>query len=330
MKRKHKRILSVSIILLIVLLVVGYMKFFNGTLIYLSTGLKNTELFKVNDKVTYTFEANLLMSDARAQYEKVFGSDVWSQEIDGKTFEEYVKDQIRTKLIRVRCMNEMAAEKGAVLSRDEKDAVSRAVDEYIAGLTPEQIEELGVTKDNLKEMFTDFAVAQRLYNDMTSVMDIEVSADDARVIDIQYISSDSRSDLESAKAELAAGNSFYTVVNKYNAGGSYEYELKRGEMNEAFENAAFNLKSGETSEIIEVDGKFYIIKCTSDNDKVKTEVNKTTILAKKQLEQFNSTFEKYEAGIYVEWNDRQWKKMSVSANDVYAVSFEEVFQANLK
>ena len=330
MKRKHKRILSVSIILLIVLLVVGYMKFFNGTLIYLSTGLKNTELFKVNDKVTYTFEANLLMSDARAQYEKVFGSDVWSQEIDGKTFEEYVKDQIRTKLIRVRCMNEMAAEKGAVLSRDEKDAVSRAVDEYIAGLTPEQIEELGVTKDNLKEMFTDFAVAQRLYNDMTSVMDIEVSADDARVIDIQYISSDSRSDLESAKAELAAGNSFYTVVNKYNAGGSYEYELKRGEMNEAIENAAFNLKSGETSEIIEVDGKFYIIKCTSDNDKVKTEVNKTTILAKKQLEQFNSTFEKYEAGIYVEWNDRQWKKMSVSANDVYAVSFEEVFQANLK
>lgn len=330
MKRKHKRLLSVSIILFIVLLVAGYMKFFNGTLIYLSTGLKNTELFKVNDNVTYTFEANLLMSDARAQYEKVFGSDVWSQEIDGKTFEEYVKDQIRTKLIRVRCMNEMAAEKGAVLSRDEKDAVSRAVDEYIAGLTPEQIEELGVTKDNLKEMFTDFAIAQRLYNDMTSVMDIEVSADDARVIDIQYISSDSRSDLESAKAELAAGNSFYTVVNKYNAGGSYEYELKRGEMNEAFENAAFNLKSGETSEIIEADGKFYIIKCTSDNDKVKTEVNKTTILAKKQLEQFNSTFEKYEADIYVEWNDRQWKKMSVSANDVYAVSFEEVFQANLK
>lgn len=330
MKRKHKRLLSVSIILVIVLLVMGYMKFFNGTLIYLSTGLKNTELFKVNDNVTYTFEANLLMSDARAQYEKVFGSDVWGQEIDGKTFEEYVKDQIRTKLIRVRCMNEMAAEKGAVLSRDEKDAVSRAVDEYIAGLTPEQIEELGVTKDNLKEMFTDFALAQRLYNDMTSVMDIEVSADDARVIDIQYISSDSRSDLENAKAELAAGNSFYTVVNKYNAGGNYEYELKRGEMNEEFEDVAFNLKSGETSEIIEVDGKFYIIKCTSDNDKVKTEVNKTTILAKKQLEQFNSTFEKYEAGIYVEWNDKQWKKMSVSANDIYAVSFEEVFQANLK
>ena len=43
---------------------------------------------------------------------EMFTSSIWSQQIDGKTFEEYVKDQIRVKLIRVRCMNAMAKEKG--------------------------------------------------------------------------------------------------------------------------------------------------------------------------------------------------------------------------
>lgn len=327
MKRSQKRILIISIILIIVLLVVGYMKFFNGTFVYLSTGMKKNELMKVKENVTYTFEAKLLMSDAKQQYEEVFGSSVWTEEIDGVTFEEYAKDQIREKLIRVRCMNVMAKEKGVVLSRDEKEAVSHAVDEYMAGLTKEQISSLEITTEKLNEMFTDFAVAKRLYNDMVSVMNIEVSSDDARVIDIQYICTESKEDAQAAKETLAVGNSFYTVVNKYNTGDEYEYELKRGEMSEEFENAAFNLKSGETSDIIEAEGKYYIIKCTSDNDKVKTEVNKSTLLAEKQLEQFNKTFEPYEAKIYVEWNDSQWEKIKVSANEVYAVNYEEIFNA---
>ena len=330
MKRSQKRILSISIILIVVLLVVGYMKFFNGTGIYLSTGMKKTELVKVDGNVGYTFEANLLMSDAKKQYEKIFGTDVWNQQINGISFADYTKDQIRSKMIRIQCMNVYAEEKGVVLSRDEKEAVSHAVDEYMAGLTETQIDALSITKDKLNDMFTDFAVAQRVYNDMISVMNIEVSSDDARVIDIQYLCTESQDDINKAKTELAAGSSFYTVVNKYNTGDKYEYELKRGEMNEAFEKAAFNLKSGETSDVIEVDGKYYLIKCTSDNDKVKTEVNKTTLLSQKQLEQFNETFEEYESKIYVEWNNSQWEKMQVSANEVYGVNFEEIFNQYLK
>ncbi|MDO5403764.1 MAG: hypothetical protein Q4F11_10035, partial [Eubacteriales bacterium] len=235
MKRKHKRLLAVSIILFIVLLVAGYMKFFNGTFIYLSTGMKKTEIMKAAGEVSYTFEVNILMSDAKHQYEEVFGSEVWAEQIDGVTFEEYAKDQIREKLIRIRCMNVMAQEKGVVLSREEKEASAHAADEYMAGLTQTQISSLEITREKLNEMFTDFAIAKRLYNDMISVMDIEVSFDDARVIDIQYVCTESREDIEAANAALSAGNSFYTVVNKYNAGDVYEYELKRGEMSEEFE-----------------------------------------------------------------------------------------------
>lgn len=54
-------------------------------------------------------------------------------------------------------------------------------------------------------------------------------------------------------------------------------------MDEAFEDAAFNLSTGEMSKVVEASGRYYIIRCTSDNDKAKTEVNKSAILEKESL-----------------------------------------------
>ena len=63
-------------------------------------------------------------------------------------------------------------------------------------------------------MFTEFAIAQKLYDDLTSSMDIEVSADEARVIDIQYIVSDSEEDINKAYNLVNSGSSFFADVYK--------------------------------------------------------------------------------------------------------------------
>ena len=282
-------------------------------------------LAKVDGQKTYTMDAAVLMSDARSQYEEMFTSSIWSQQIDGKTFEEYVKDQIKVKLIRVRCMNAMAKEKGIVLGREEKDGVKKAAEKYYNALTEEQRSRYNITEDKLNQMFTEFAIAQKLYNDQTSLMDIEISADDSRVINIQYIVTDSKDEIEKAYAELKEGNSFFAIAKKYNSDGEYEYELRRGEMDSKFEEAAYALSTGEMSNIVEAEGKYYIIRCTSDNDKAKTEVNKSAILADKKLAAFNEKFEEYEAGKYVEWNDSEWEKLSVSSAVIYNVKFEDTF-----
>ena len=154
---------------------------------------------------------------------------------------------------------------------------------------------------------------------------IEISADDSRVINIQYIVTDSKDEIEKAYAELKEGNSFFAIAKKYNSDGEYEYELRRGEMDSKFEEAAYALSTGEMSSIVEAEGKYYIIRCTSDNDKAKTEVNKSAILADKKLAAFNEKFEEYEAGKYVEWNDSEWKKLSVSSAVIYNVKFEDIF-----
>ena len=325
MKRTKKRIVTFLIIAIAIAAVFVFIKFFNGNGIYISTGMGKDVLAKVDGQKTYTMDAAVLMSDARSQYEEMFTSSIWSQQIDGKTFEEYVKDQIRVKLIRVRCMNAMAKEKGIVLGREEKDGVKKAAEKYYAALTEEQRNRYNITEDKLNQMFTEFAIAQKLYNDQTSLMDIEISADDSRVINIQYIVTDSKDEIEKAYAELKEGNSFFAIAKKYNSDGEYEYELRRGEMDSKFEEAGYALSTGEMSRIVEAEGKYYIIRCTSDNDKAKTEVNKSAILADKKLAAFNEKFEEYEAGKYVEWNDSEWKKLSVSSAVIYNVKFEDIF-----
>lgn len=330
MKRRRKsQLIGLIAVAAVVLMVYGYMKFFNGSLIYISTGFGKDELFKVDKQVTPVMQAKILLADARAEYENLFGSEIWEQTIDGINFDDYVKEEIKAKLIRIRCMNRMAREKGVVLSRNQKDAVNSAVDVYWAGLTEEQRTVLNVTKDKLTTMFTEFAVAQALYDDMTANVDTEISADEARVITIQYICADSRADIDTAGQRLEAGEIFYVVARDYN-GEEYECELRRGQMEEAFEKAAFDLKSGETSGIVEAGGKFYIIKCNSDNEKSKTEANKTALIEQTRLKAFNAAFESYEAGLFVELNEKEWRKLKTSEAAALSVHFEETYNNYLK
>ena len=255
----------------------------------------------------------------------MFGSSIWKENVGDADFESYIKDQIKSKLMRVKAMNAKAKEKGVVLGRDEKDSVSKAVDAYYNGLSETQISNTGITKKKLSDMFTEFAIAKKLYSDITSEMDIEVSADEARVIDIQYIVSDSEEEINKAYNLVNSGSSFFAVAKECNADGQYEYELKRGEMDSIFEKAAFDLATGEMSKVVKAEGRYYIIRCTSDNDKAKTEVNKTAILEKRKLEKFNADFEKYEAGLYMEFNNNAWKKLSIRDGYTLDSCFEDIF-----
>ncbi len=326
MKRRKKTIVITAVFLVVALLIAGYIRFFNGKLIYFTMGMKDYELIKTTgQKTTYTCEAEILISDVKKEYEEMFGSNIWKENVGNADFESYIKDQIKSKLMRVKAMNAKAKEKGVVLGRDEKDSVSKAVDAYYDGLSESQINNTGITKEKLSDMFTEFAIAKKLYSDLTSEMNIEVSADEARVIDIQYIVSESEDEINKAYNLVNSGSSFFAVAKEYNTDGEYEYELKRGEMDNAFEKAAFDLATGEMSKVVEAEGRYYIIRCTSDNDKAKTEVNKSAILEKRKLEQFNADFEKYEAGIYMEFNNSEWKKLSIKDGYSLDSSFEDTF-----
>ena len=75
MRRKKRRrwdFIAVFLIAIIALGIFAYIKFWNGKFVYISTGFKENELFKIDAMKADVMEANLLLSDAKKEYEKLF------------------------------------------------------------------------------------------------------------------------------------------------------------------------------------------------------------------------------------------------------------------
>lgn len=324
MRRLKRRIKRLILFVGIIVVMLIYSKVMNGKLLYFTTGFDKRVLMEVKNQDIYDYEALILYGDVKNQYESLFGSDVWSREIEGESFVDYAKENARTKLIRVACMNLMAQDRGVVLSREENNNVTKAAKEYMEKLTEKDSKRLSVTQEDIEYMMRQFAMANRLYMDMTNNIQIEVSADEARVIKIQYISCGTREDAQKALNSINGGENFYQVARRVNGDGEYECELKRGQTEKGFEDVVFGLESGETSEILESMDRFFIVRCVSDNEKNKTDNNKNDIITKKKLDEFNKVFEKYESSIFVHINDKMFNELSFDNLEGEA-SFEELF-----
>ena len=91
-KQRKKKLIAAVIVAFVSLLIFGYIKFFNGTFIYISTGFGKDGLLKTGNKKASVMEADILLSDAKSEYEDLFGTDIWNQSVGDVKFDEYVKE----------------------------------------------------------------------------------------------------------------------------------------------------------------------------------------------------------------------------------------------
>jgi len=167
-------------------------------------------------------------------------------------------------------------------------------------------------------------LADKLYQYMTENVDREFSEDDARVISIQYIKTDSLGAAQLIEERIKAGTSFSSLIKENNS-YEYEYELRRGETEEAFETAAYRLATGEVSAPVECSDGVYIILCVNDYDKAKTTENKQRMIDEYKLANFNAVFDEYEAGVYAEYNEKLWDSLDSTSRLTVTTDFQGIY-----
>lgn len=123
------------------------------------------------------------------------------------------------------------------------------------------------------------------------------------------------------------GEDFDALIRKYSEDDKTTYSFGKGEMDEAFETAAFNLGTEEISDIVETEFGYHIIKCISTFDREETDANKVKIVEQRREEAFGQEYDAYVETLTRNLNEELWETVNfIYDEDVKTQNFFEVYE----
>jgi foldase protein PrsA len=290
-----------------------------------SSGLGKT-VFKINEKKYTVAQARVYLTNYQNLYGKMYGVNLLAQTDKWDDFETYIKDMTLTELAQTASMAGLAEEQGMTLSAKQTECVQKAAAQYYDSLNEAERTYFGADEEMLEAMYTDYALANLIYESLTDSVDEEVSDDEARIMQVLQIYVTDESIADTIEKKLKDGGDFSSLAAEYNEADSTELYFGRGDLPQEAEEAAFALENEENSGKIKVDGGWYFIHCINKFDEERTELNKTVIAQERREDAFNLVYEQYVSSINSSVNTKVWDKVGINANEELTTnSFFEVF-----
>lgn len=353
----HNRILNcraVTIVCLIFLMLCQ--PFLTGciekkTEIILTTEFKDGEVFRLEDLSCYLPEIMVYLVNSENKYDEIFGENIWDVPIvtvtlSNTTVGEAYKETILARIAQIKVMNLLARDYGITLDDEEKDKTAKAADEYFQSLNADEIKAMGINISTVKQLYEEFAIANKLYKDITEKIQPEISDDEARAVSVKtilvktYSMTNQGTRIEftdaqkeeafdrilEAKMKIESGTDFDIVAADYNEDEESIYSFGRGVMPEKFEEAAFNLSTNEVSDIVQTEYGYHILKCVSSFDRDETDANKAGILKQIQQEEFNNIYNEYVKTLTTNLNAPLWESVEYKKGaNVNTTDFFDVY-----
>ena len=350
MKTRIKRLLWLPVILLLeVFLLSGCDK--DKTKIVFTTGFEEDVVFKIEDISCTKSEIMIYLVNTENIYDEVFGEKIWKVPYDGKDVESRYKETILARISQIKAMNLYAKEIGVNLNDEEKKNISMAANEYFSSLSNEEKQLFNVSEDLLYNMYAEFAVANKVYEEVTKGVNPEISDDEARTVTIrsiliktynidenghkiqysQQMKADAMKRAYEILGKIKAGEEFEILEADYNEDEKSSYSFARGVMPKVIEDAAFNLDEGEVSDVIESEYGYHIIKVISNFDEEQTDINKQLIVSKRKEEAFVETYDNYIKTLTSSINMDLWNSISYERSEgVSTTTFFDVYDKYCK
>ncbi|MGE5629539.1 MAG: peptidylprolyl isomerase [Caulobacteraceae bacterium] len=267
-----------------------------------------TVVAKVSGQDITKEEFNKVYTVFKAQYEQQYGADVWNQEVNGKKFGDVAKDKLLDMLIDEKIQMKKASELGITVTDQEINTEIENAKKYFDSedkfneFLKNQSMDLQYYKDSVKKDLIISKLTEKLTADV-SVTDNEVKSyydshqSEFVSVKASHILLDTKEEAEKMLQRVKAGEDFNALAKQYSKDPSAKENsgelgyFKHGEMVEAFENAAFALKPGEISDVVQSDFGYHIIK-VEDNKLEKYNDAKEELKSKLLGDKKNTEYEK--------------------------------------
>ena len=228
----------------------------------------------VNGEVMDLETFNKAFAMVERSYNELYGDTIWTQEIQGQT----VRDMIRERILEAMVIEKLII--GHVSSTDYKLSEEEVEEAYTAFMET-AAEDADLTAfyeaNGIDETYIKSQIESKLYTEeFERQVYTEVESDTANLeslfdtyplqVDASHILVAEAALADEIKGKIAAGEDFAELAKQYSVdtgsaqtGGALGL-FGRGTMVEEFEKAAFALKAGEVSEVIQSQFGYHIIK----------------------------------------------------------------------
>ena len=302
----------------------------SGARVVFTTGYGENEVFRIDSAVCTLPEFMIYLTNTQNQYENVYGPEVWNISLEEVTLEENVKEMVLAKLAQIKTMYLLAESKGVELTETEQEQVQQAAQEYFRSLNETEVELLGIDLDIIVQMYKEYALVNKVYQYIIQDINPEISDDEARTITVQHIllrtyvndGTGTRvtytDDLKKSVYERACAireqavsgeYNFLDLASRYSEDTTVTYSFGKGEMDEAFEAAAFALETDEISQVVETESGYHIIKCINTFDREQTDANKLEIVEERRREVFGQEYDAFVEKLNRGLNEKLWQQV---------------------
>ena len=317
-----------------------------GTKVVLTTGFDRDEIFRIESSTCSLPEIMVYLTNIQNRYESVYGPEIWATNVDGVTLEQNVKDIALAQIARIKTMNLMAERYQVELNNEEKAQVENAADAYYGALNDAEIEKMGISRKTVSDLYTEFALAEKVYQYTIKDINPEISDDEARTITVEHIliktyaldgtgrkveyAEEAKKDAYAKACEALRlakeGEDFDELIRRYSEDDRSTYSFGKGEMEAAFETAAFNLGKDEISDVVETEFGYHVIKCLNTFDRDETDANKIKIVDQRRAEAFGQEYDAYVETLTRNLNEDLWDSVGfIHDENVKTMDFFDVY-----
>jgi len=285
-------------------------------------------VFAVGGEQCSVEEAKMILLQYQKEYATLYGVNLWDHDYgEEESLENYVKDLTVSQLAEVYTLDVIAAEQEVALSEGEKDEAAAAARDYIDSLSEAELDYLGADESTAESLFERYLLAQKLYASLTENVSQEVSDDEAHVMEMEQICVSDAETAAEVLAKLDEGSDFSSLAESYNESETTSIQVSRTTYSEEVTEILFALDTGMYSDVIEIDGSYYLFYCTNYFNEELTDANKEKVVSQRMEEAVTSTYNTYKDQLDSTLNEAVWDEVTVDTTlELTGASFEEIFE----